>query len=267
MKVEIKNGRAVFAPLTFENDINPETKKAGIRVYNKVVGALLEFIGFAKSVEGLGDENKPLFINKKSFKHWTERHHVLYPNVNVLSTEREIINAVVEIAQLDKAIKDDPNNLDALTKRSELYGRYGNFEQAFQDINTAIRNKPSEQLYYEKRCNLYRANYLFLDRNMHTGFGNPNAESLIRENLKNAIGDCDRIYSLGQEWNFTRHSIYETIPTEVLLRKAHFYILLKDYDSALRECDNFLADHKMSRDTTEHPEVLKLFEEISEKFP
>lgn len=77
IQVTFNEGRCFFNGLNQINDIDPQTKKAGINYYRviAIIGYLLEKLGFAKGIQCFeNDMPKIVYVNCKSFLKWRERH-------------------------------------------------------------------------------------------------------------------------------------------------------------------------------------------------
>ncbi|QLH37343.1 MAG: hypothetical protein HWD61_15355 [Parachlamydiaceae bacterium] len=152
MDVTIKNGRVIFAPFTPQEDRDPYSNKPGIRAYNKFIGIILKFFGKAEEVHVLGRENKPIYINKNSFKDWCERHKFDEKIAKTLTPEA-IIRDIVYLAQLSKQIKANPNGQDYFD-RAIFYLNHNNLKKGQKDLDSAISESPQNLEYLETRINL-----------------------------------------------------------------------------------------------------------------
>ncbi|QLH37341.1 MAG: hypothetical protein HWD61_15345 [Parachlamydiaceae bacterium] len=148
MDVTIQHGRAVFAPFTPDEDKDPQTKKFGIKAYNKIIGVILKVFGIAERIDVLGPENKSLYVNKNSFKDWQRRHEINRKITKHLTPE-EFIKDVVSLAQLNKQIKTQPTS-EAYFERAKFYFNHKDFSKGEEDLNRAILENPTTGKYAEE---------------------------------------------------------------------------------------------------------------------
>jgi hypothetical protein len=81
MPVTVINHRLYFPGFNPQNDIDPNTRKGGIALYNKCLGVFLRCFKIAEKIQL---EGKWYYVNKKSYMNWKKRH----PEVNVIAITR-----------------------------------------------------------------------------------------------------------------------------------------------------------------------------------
>ncbi len=68
-------------------------------------------------------------------------------SVNHLIKEIKVDDA---LAELSKAIENDPENIELLTFRSDIYYKLQNFPQAIDDLNRILSIKPENEIALQK---------------------------------------------------------------------------------------------------------------------
>lgn len=249
MDITIKNGRAIIAPLSEETDKDPNTNKPGIRTYSVVLGVVLKFFGFAEKVNIRGQQNKPIYLNRKSLERWLKRHDISV-TFGIPSDKRGPINFAkaikdaVAFAECSKKITTAPSDAKVWAERGRLHWNYGNLPQAIQDLSKAIENAPSELIYLEERSRLYieeQRNQL-MRAGLKSDSEQLKAKLEWKQSIENAIKDCTKVYEGNPKWTFTRNGeVYSGL--SVLLVRASLYELLDKSDLAFKDFNAFLLDN------------------------
>ncbi len=126
----LEKNRCIIEPFQAQNDKDPITNQPGIRVYNRLLGTLLNWMGYATKIHD--PKGSSVFINTNSAVKWINRHNAAIHNPVIVSA-KDIKNEKVFITLVNNVIQATSDILK--TSPKETSGQITNTQPSkVQDI-------------------------------------------------------------------------------------------------------------------------------------
>lgn len=157
MKLEIscrsENGwfenRAFFDSFTAENDLDPTTKKAGVRCYCWLVAIILGCFG--TEIETIVDkENKVFYVDGTNFRAWLERHRNGTSISDKIAIPEQVIAIVKEHVKPTKTVQMQPaQNPIAPTQNESASAVPAQLVRVNSNFQATLRTEPSCKQFFK----------------------------------------------------------------------------------------------------------------------